>query len=44
MENFELIEMMNETSPNAISDHAILIISASHSSVEHSYAHLLEKI
>lgn len=41
MENYELIEMINETSPNAISDDAILVISASHSEVEHTYAHLL---
>ena len=44
MENFELIEMMNETSPNMISDDALLVISASHSSVESSYAHVLERI
>ena len=36
--------MMNETNPNLISDDAMLVISASHSSVESSYAHLLEKI
>lgn len=44
MENFELIEMMNETNPNLISDDAMLVISASHSTVDSSYAHLLEKI
>jgi len=31
MENFELIEMMNETNPNLLSDDAVLVISASHS-------------
>lgn len=36
--------MMNETNPNIISDDAMLVISASHTSVESTYAHLLEKI
>ena len=35
---------MNETTPNELSEDAVLVISASHSGVENSYAHLLEKI
>lgn len=44
MENFELIEMMNETIPNDISEDAILVVSASHSAVDNTYAHFLEKV
>lgn len=32
---------MNETNPNIISDDAMLVISASHTSVESTYAHLI---
>ena len=36
--------MMNETTPNEISDDAVLVISASYSSVDNTYAHFLEKV
>lgn len=33
--------MMNETNPNEISEEAVLVISASHSGIDNTYAHYL---
>lgn len=41
MNNFELIEIVNQTVPQVFTSESVLIISSSQTSVEGTYAHLL---